>query len=192
MSKYFSLTDEQLVEQSHLGNIEATDCLMIRYKPMVISLCGSFFIKGGDRNDLIQEGMIGLFKAVRDYSLDKQTSFKSFATLCIKSQIKDALKFFNRKKHKNLNSSISLDLPAMADIACSDNPESAIIENEERETLKDDIINSLSKYEIEVLNLFLERKSYRDIAEITGKSSKSIDNAIQRIKNKIRNRINNS
>lgn len=187
------LSDEDLIKQSQSGDNIATDALLIRYKALVGQLTRSYYINGAEQGDLIQEGMIGLFKAIRDYTFDKSTAFKSFANLCIRRQIIDAMKSANRNKNIPLNSSLSLDLPVMADIVSSklyDNPENAMVQSEDHKNLTDNINNVLSKYEIKILNLFLLKKTYIEIAEIVGKDSKSIDNALQRIKSKIKVLIN--
>ena len=134
--------------------------------------------------------MIGLFKAIRDYQ-DNKASFKTFARLCIRSQIIDAIKSSRRNKHMPLNNSLSLDAPAMADNMPDNygNPEEAVMESEEHKALRDNINKALSSYEIKILNLFLLKKSYQEIADEIGKDAKSIDNALQRIKKKIKELI---
>ncbi|MGI6702005.1 MAG: sigma-70 family RNA polymerase sigma factor [Christensenellales bacterium] len=179
-------TDEELVGLSREGDTLSTERLMSRYKPLVLLIAKSYFLSGGDRSDLIQEGMIGLFKAVRDYSEDKNARFKSFATLCIKRQIIDAVRAGNRRKHNALNNFIPLDELVMA---TTEDPENAILIDEEQKVLTESINNVLSRYEIKILKLFLDRKSYKEIAEIAGKDIKSIDNALQRIKRKIKDII---
>jgi len=183
------MSDEELVRLSQGGNPDSTEFLMTKFKPLVLSVAKSYFIAGGEQNDLIQEGMIGLFKAVRDYSNEKNTLFKSFATVCIRRQIIDAIRSSNRLKHNALNSSLSLDDLNEGDVISSINLEAAVFESEEHKNLKENIKNVLSKYEIRILNLYLDNKSYQDIADTVGKDIKSIDNALQRIKKKIRDLI---
>lgn len=190
MVNYDNLSDEELVILSNNGDSQSTEMLLIRYKPLVRQIARSYYIAGAEHGDIIQEGMIGLFKAIRDYVLDRNTLFKSFANLCVKRQIIDALKSATRNKHMPLNNSLSLDTPAMAEVITSyDNPETTLLENEEHKELRHNINSVLSKYEIKILNLYLLKRSYQEIAVEVGKDSKSIDNAMQRIKKKIRELI---
>lgn len=187
MDECSKLSDEELLLQKD-NNDKVIDILMMRYKPLVLSISKSYFLKGAEQGDIIQEGMIGLFQAIRDYSSHKNTLFKSFATLCIKRKIIDAVKGASRNKHIPLNESLSLDTPTMAEVLGNsyDNPENVLLHNEEKQELRNNIYNSLSCYEIQILNLYLNSNSYSEIADKIGKDYKSIDNAIQRIKRKIR------
>jgi RNA polymerase sporulation-specific sigma factor len=178
-------SDEELIFNANSGDQSAADTLMMRYKPLVMEVAGAYFIYGGDRSDLIQEGMIGLFNAVRDYREGRDASFKTFASLCIRRRLIDAVKAANRGKHKALNNSLSLDLPVMADMAAPDNPATRYEELEDSEALQLNLKKALSRYELTVLDLFLKGKNYSEIAVITGREQKSVDNALQRIRKKI-------
>ena len=180
-----NLSDEELILQANSGDQTATDTLMMRYKPLVMEIQGAYFIYGGDKSDLIQEGMIGPFNAVPDIPEGRDASLRTFASLCIRRRMIDAVKAANRGKHKALNNSLSLDLPVMADMAGSDNPETRYEELEESEALQINLKKALSIYELTVLDLFLKGKNYSEIAALTGREPKSVDNALQRIKKKI-------
>lgn len=195
--KYVHMADEKLIEQYRAGNDEIIDYLMEKYKNLVKKKARAMFLIGGDTDDLIQEGMIGLYKAIRDYNGDKDTSFYSFASICISRQIYSAINASQRKKHYPLNSYISFyDNDTMdgkeysiLDGIITDsksNPEDIFIDKENVYRIEERIEKSLSKYEKEVLRLYIEGNNYIEISEIMDKSSKSIDNAIQRIKNKVR------
>lgn len=184
-----TLSDEELVRLSKGGDAESTDLLMIRFKPLVRYIAGAYFIADGEESDLVQEGMIGLFKAVRDYSEERDALFRTFATLCIRRQIIDAVRSAERKKHGTLNSSLPLEALTSADMLDYSTPEETLAEKEAHKELKENISNILSDYEIRILNLYLERKSYKEISDLTGKDLKSVDNALQRIRKKIRNLI---
>lgn len=195
--KYKNMSDEEIIELIHNNNdLEAQDYLINKYKPLVIAKARSYFILGADKEDIIQEGMIGLYKAIRDYKSTKQTGFFSFAELCILRQIITAIKMANRQKHLPLNSYLSLnrsvydenDDCTYIELLCYDinsNPESLVISNENKKTIEKHIALSMSKLEQTVLNLYLKGKSYVEIAAIIGRDEKSIDNALQRIKKKV-------
>lgn len=154
-----------------------------------------YFILGADKEDVIQEGMVGLYKAIRDFNEEREASFVSFAELCINRQIISAIKAANRHKHSPLNSSVSIDRPISPDdedctyldfISRTDvNPEELVIGKESRKTMERAILEALSKMEKRVLALYLKGKSYTEIAAIMDKEEKSIDNALQRIKKKV-------
>lgn len=191
------LTDEQLIEVYRNNNPQAIELLVQRYKPFVRTKIKSNFFIGADKEDLIQEGMIGLFKAICDYNPSKDASFKSFATICITRQISTAFKTATRQKHIPLNTSISLNSPIGSDgeenMTLMDtlkenenkNPEMMMIDREEVEMLRKRMKQSLSHLEWKVLSLYSQGKSYHEIAKEMNKSSKSIDNALQRIKKKL-------
>lgn len=195
-SDYNTLEDITLVEKAQNGDRRAADTLIDRYKSFVRIKTRAYFLVGADRDDIVQEGMIGLFKAIRDYSSDKQASFKYFADICITRQIITAVKTATRQKHSPLNSYISLSKPAYEDesertliemlsLRTSLNPEEIMIDKENLKSTEQKIRKILSKFELEVMELYINGKSYLEIAEILNKEPKSIDNAIQRVKKKI-------
>lgn len=190
-----TMTDEEIVLSAQNGSIEATDYILRKYKPFISMKSTSYFIAGGDRDDLIQEGLIGLLKAIRVYNPEKDASFKSFADLCITRQIISAVKASLRLKHSPLNTYVSLDKPynkenydtSLLDIIASDgtsNPEAIVIGKENLELVEVKMEELLSAFECRVLSLYLTGKSYSAIASILDKDPKSIDNALQRIKKK--------
>ncbi len=191
-----NLSDNDLLDKIKSGDMLAQECLIERYKKLVRIKARGYYIMGGDTEDIIQEGMFGLFKAIRDYNSDKQVNFYSFALLCITRQIHTAIKSANRQKHIPLNSSLSLDRAVYEEnedftyletLANSDisNPENLVIGKENKTDLEQKINRSLSRFERHVLFLYLRGKSYTEIAAILEKDEKSIDNALQRIKKKI-------
>lgn len=195
-NEYNLLDDVVLVEKAQSGDRHAADTLIDRYKTFVRVKTRAYFLVGADRDDIVQEGMIGLFKAIRDYSPDKQASFKYFADICITRQIITAVKTATRLKHSPLNSYISLSKPAYEDesertliemlsLRTSSNPEEIMIDRENLKSTEQKIRKSLSKFELEVMELYINGKSYIEIAEQLEKEPKSIDNAIQRVKKKI-------
>lgn len=187
-------TDEQLVRMIRQGREELTDFILEKYKPLVRKKTNAMYLIGGEQEDLIQEGMIGLFKAIRDYRDDKASGFYHFAELCISRQLYSVLEASNRKKHIPLNSYISLsareneDNVALEDVllAATISPEQQLIERELWEDFQKRLTGNLSKMENQVLILYLEGHNYIQIAELMEKSPKSIDNALQRIRQKIR------
>ncbi len=191
---YNNFTDEELIEKFRAGDAEIADFIMEKYKPLVRKKTNAMYLIGGEPEDLIQEGMIGLFKAVRDFDLQKEVSFFSFAELCINRQLYSTLEASNRKKHIPLNTYISfsaqgdgegVDLEeVIADQALS--PEQMLIEQEGREEFHRRLEEKLSPMEKKVLYLYLEGSSYTQIAELMGKTPKSIDNTLQRIRGKIK------
>ena len=190
------LSDEELVEQVHLGNTNALDFLITKYRLFVKVKARSYFLIGADKEDIIQEGMIGLYKAIRDFKGDKLASFRAFAELCITRQIITAIKTATRQKHIPLNSYVSLDKPiydeeserTLMDVITSplsDNPEHLMINREEYSRLEGQMSEVLSELEQQVLVLYLEGRSYNEISSLLNRSTKSIDNALQRIKRKL-------
>ena len=190
------LSDEELVEQVHLGNTNALDYLITKYRLFVKVKARSYFLIGADKEDIIQEGMIGLYKAIRDFKGDKLASFRAFAELCITRQIITAIKTATRQKHIPLNSYVSLDKPiydedserTLMDVITSpltDNPEHLMINREEYSRLEGQMSEVLSELEQQVLVLYLEGRSYNEISGLLKRSTKSIDNALQRIKRKL-------
>ena len=184
------------MELCHGGNRMAEEFLLIKYKNFVRSKARSYFLIGADHEDIVQEGMIGLYKAIRDYRADKLSSFRAFAELCITRQIITAIKTATRQKHIPLNSYVSLNKPiyddesdrTLLDVimeARATNPEDLIIGQENITSINARINEVLSPLEQDVLQLYLDGKSYQEIAEIIGRHVKSIDNALQRVKRKL-------
>lgn len=188
-------TDEELIEMLRKGQSEIMDFLLEKYKNLVRKKANAMFLLGGDTDDLIQEGMIGLFKAIRDYDTQKGGNFFGFASLCVNRQIYSAVEAASRKKHGPLNSYISLsgEEGEDADAVLLDsgllnqnkNPENLLISQEDLDTFLENLDEKLSNMERSVLEAYLSGMNYRQIAEKYGKTEKSIDNALQRIKNKI-------
>lgn len=191
-----TLQDEHLIELVHSGNSDALDYLIHKYKNFVRAKARSYFLIGADREDIVQEGMIGLYKAIRDYREDKLTTFKAFAELCITRQIITAIKTATRQKHIPLNSYISLDKPiydeesdrTLMDVITGAkimNPEELIINREQFSSIEDKMNELLSDLERKVLALYLDGQSYQEISEELNRHVKSIDNALQRVKRKL-------
>lgn len=198
LDKYDDYSDEELIRRIRSGTCdetgEMTDHLMQKYKPLVLKKSNQLFLIGGESEDLIQEGMIGLFKAVCDYREDRDASFFRFAQICINRQIYSALAASNRKKHSPLNTYVSLsekkqeedmDLEEKLVDHCTENPEKMFLEREFWEEFQKKLLDSLSSMERQVLSLYVDGNSYTRIAELMGKSPKSIDNALSRIRQKI-------
>lgn len=191
---YTTYTDEELIRMLRGGQTDIADYIMEKYKPLVRKKTNAMFLIGGETDDLIQEGMIGLFKAVRDYREEKETSFFSFADLCISRQLYSALEASNRKKHMPLNTYVSFSNQENSDGMNLEemvtnhaiSPEQMMIEQEGREEFFQRLKESLSAMERTVLYLYLEGNSYTQIAEIMSKTPKSIDNTLQRIRAKIK------
>ena len=194
MTDYSALSEDRLIELVQQGDNEAGSELSLRYRPLIKKCTRPFFLIGGDEEDLIQEGMMGLVTSMQTYSPDRQCSFKSYAELCIKRRILSAIKAANRQKHMPLNNRLSLDeiysddedtIAIIADDRYSLSPEQQIIREEEIQRLRALAQSLLSSYEKKVLDLYLEGLSYDEIAERTGKRAKSVDSALQRIKKKL-------
>jgi RNA polymerase sporulation-specific sigma factor len=184
MSDFINFSDEELICRLRAGESEIQEYLLEKYKPFVKSRSRALFLVGGDREDLIQEGMIGLFKAIRDFDLEKGVPFAGFAKLCVERQIYTAIESAGRLKNSPLNAYISLS--EEQDHLMDEGIEDAVIEKESFQERYRELEKVLSPLEKEVLELFLEGKDYTEIAEVLGKTDKSIDNALQRIKGKIR------
>ncbi len=196
IQQFEELSDEELVEQVRLGNTDALDFLITKYRLFVKAKARSYFLVGADKEDIIQEGMIGLYKAIRDFKGDKLASFRAFAELCVTRQIITAIKTATRQKHIPLNSYVSLDKPiydeeserTLMDIITSpqsDDPMHAMINQEEFSYLEEKMSEVLSELEQQVLALYLEGRSYYEISELLNRHVKSIDNALQRVKRKL-------
>ena len=198
--KYSGTTDEELISMSRDGDQEAMEKLLEKYKGMVLGKARSMYILGGDSEDLIQEGMLGLFKAVRDYDSGRDASFRTFAQLCVTRQLYTAVKASARKKHLPLNSAVSLSSPRreengdeseeeLLDLLAADpssNPEEYLIGQEESWRLEEMIEKELSPLEKQVLELHLTGMGYVEIAHVLNRDEKSTDNALQRIRAKTR------
>jgi RNA polymerase sporulation-specific sigma factor len=195
-SVFDGMQDEEVVEVARTGSVEAQEYLINKYKGFVKAKARSYFLIGADREDIIQEGMIGLYKAIRDFRSDKLTSFKAFAELCITRQIITAIKTATRQKHIPLNSYVSLNRPiydedsdrTLLDIMPSDqvlDPEEVVISAEEIGRMEEQITEILSDLEWQVLNCYLDGKSYVEIADELQRHVKSVDNALQRVKRKL-------
>jgi len=193
---YIDMCDEEIVGLAQDGDQYAIEFLVDKYKNFVRAKARSYFLIGADKEDIIQEGMIGLFKAIRDYKLDKLTSFRAFAELCITRQIITAIKTATRQKHIPLNSYVSLNRPVydeesdrtLLDILATakiTNPEEIVISREEFIFIEKKMSEILSSLEWKVLMAYLEGKSYQEISLELKRHVKSIDNALQRVKRKV-------
>lgn len=192
MCQYDKVSDEELIARLREGENSISDYLMEKYKGMVRKKARAMFLIGGDTDDLIQEGMIGLFKAVQDFKPQREASFQTFARLCVDRQIYNAIQSSRRQKHQPLNSYVSLSTEEAREHEeelLTENPESIVIDKENTRVLKERIRRQLSDMENQVLDYYLEGEGYVKIAEILGKSPKAIDNALQRIRTKIRTEI---
>lgn len=194
--QYRKMTDEEIVKNARKGNDKALEYIINKYKNFVRAKARTYFLIGADREDIVQEGMIGLYKAIRDFREDRLSSFRAFAELCITRQIITAIKTATRQKHIPLNSYISLNRPifdedsdrTLLDIICEDkvyDPEEMIINREEFNVIEAKMEEILSELEWEVLSSYLEGKSYQEIAVDLDRHVKSIDNALQRVKRKL-------
>ena len=190
-------TDEGLVARARLGDELAIEVLLSRYRHYARAKARSYFLAGGDKEDIVQEGMIGLYKAIRDFEAHHETAFRAFAELCITRQIITAIKTATRQKHTPLNSYVSFNRPVVSDedgdrvlgdviptVAITD-PADLVISSERIRALQRHFDEVLSDLEAEVLRLYVEGKSYQEIAESLNRHVKSIDNALQRIKRKL-------
>jgi RNA polymerase sporulation-specific sigma factor len=194
--EYDNLSDEELVSLSSSKDELATECLLSRYKNLVRSRARMYFLAGADKEDIIQEGMIGLFKAIRDYNQEKPASFHGFAELCVKRQIITAVKTSTRQKHIPLNSYVSINHPlyeadsesSLEEVLLGSNetdPEHLFISKENTSLINERMNEVLSDLEKVVLSFYLEGKSYQETANALGKPVKAIDNALQRVKKKM-------
>ena len=200
---YTQMTDEKLIENIKNEDPIALNCLMKRYNEVVYMKANKFFMVGAEKEDIIQEGLIGLYKAVKSFDTEKQNSFKTFANMCIERQLITAVKNSNRQKHIPLNSSISLNSAAyddnedmdkieILDVKELNDPSDIIADREYFKSMEKSIKDNLSKFELSVLYEYEKGKTYAAIAEKLGTKVKSLDTAIQRIRkkaNKIKNNI---
>ena len=195
-SDYLQMTDEEIISLAQNGDALAQEYLLSKYKNFLRSKARSYFLIGADHEDIVQEGMIGLYKAIRDYRADKLSSFRAFAELCITRQIITAIKTATRQKHIPLNSYVSLNKPIYEDESDrtlmdvitegrSTDPEELIIGQESYVSIESRIDEALSPLERKVLAAYLDGKSYQEIAKNLDRHVKSIDNALQRVKHKL-------
>lgn len=189
---FYMLSDEECVEVARSGNEEALNHIIARYRNYVYSKANTYFLVGADKDDVVQEGLIGLYKAAREYDPSMDCSFKHFAGICISRQIITAIKAATRKKHVPLNSYISLDKPeeyeneeTFGGVMEAENPEDIVISQENLENIECKITNALSKMEMQVFMYYTQGMSYDEIASLIQKPVKSVDNALCRIKKKL-------
>ena len=205
--KYSTLQDEQIIEQIKNNDTDALEFIINKYKDLVNSKVNKYFIIGAEKDDIVQEGLIGLYKAIKNYKFDKKNSFKSFANLCIERQLITAIKSSNRQKHIPLNSYLSLNLSAynnseenngnseiidILDNNVIEDPLDTITKKEYFTDVENVINDSLSSYEKQVLARYIQGDSYVKIAEKLDSPVKSVDNAIQRIRKKTIKNLNNN
>ncbi len=198
--KFKQASDEELILMYRDGEEDAASFIMNKYKNLVRKKASSMYILGADRDDLIQEGMIGLFKAVRDYDMGRDVNFYTFADLCVSRQMYTAVQASNRQKHLPLNTYISIYSQSMNSEEGTDeyalmntltarkeaNPEEMVIEQENMEQMENAILKELSEFEKQVFELHLTGMTYTEIAKVLGRDDKSTDNALQRMKAKIK------
>ena len=202
---YNNMSDEELINSIRADDKKALEFLICKYKDLVNSKVNKYFIIGAEKEDIIQEGLIGLYKAIKDYKEDKQNSFKSFANLCIERQLITAIKSSNRQKHMPLNSYLSLNMPAyedsdgnadtevmeILDANIIEDPLDTITKKEYMSNVESVIDTSLSDFEKKVLNRYIQGESYVKIAQKLDAPVKSVDNAIQRIRKKTGKNLTN-
>ena len=194
--KYANLTDEQIISQIKEGDEQALSFLLDKYKDLVNSKVGKYFIIGAEKEDIIQEGLIGLYKAIKNFNSERENSFKSFANLCIERQLITAIKSSNRQKHMPLNSYLSLNTSAYDndedgtelietfEVDTIEDPLETIMKKESFDEIQKTMHKSLSKFEEQVLDRYIQGDSYEIIAKRLDTPVKSVDNAIQRIRRK--------
>ena len=187
------LPDGELCRLAAAGDRDAEELLVTRYNRLVRTCARPFFLAGGDSEDLTQEGMVGLIKAVREYDASKEASFRTFAEICIRNRLYSVLRAAARDKHKALNQSVSLDTPEFDSNSYTSgtsnlaqrNPEENLIDREHTAALLSGVRKQLSEFETKILGYYLDGLSCREIAEAVGKPPKSVDNAVQRIRRKV-------
>lgn len=191
MEKYSTLEDDELIRRLHQGENEIVEFLLEKYKPLVKKRARTLFLAGGDQEDLLQEGMMGLFKAIREYDPDREASLATFASICITRYMLSAIESSQRRKHQPLNSSISFgELENTGEesvLSTEGDPESIMLDQERTSALLESIHGVLSSYENRVLDAYLEGMDYLQIADNLKKTPKSVDNALQRIRAKVQN-----
>ncbi|NCC78546.1 MAG: RNA polymerase sporulation sigma factor SigH [Clostridia bacterium] len=194
--KYRALSDEEIVRLAQNGDKSASEFITAKYLPYVRNKSRAYFLVGGEVEDIMQEGLIGLYEAIKDFSDGRQASFRTFMDICVTRQIMTALKAASRQKHIPLNTYVSLNKPVYVEdtnksyqdmlvTSKTDDPESLYIDGEKTEEISKEIRNSLSDFEYRVLRLYLQGVSYLKIANVLNKEEKAIDNAIQRIRKKL-------
>lgn len=198
---YREYSDERLVLMAREGDDKAEEFLLTKYKNFVRSKARTYFLVGGDSDDLIQEGMIGLYNAIGRYDETKDSSFMTFAAICINNKMLSAVSADNRLKNAPLNGYVSIystvtdeegEEAALSEVLSarqSGNPEDIFLDKEQKELMKDRMLDRLSRLEKEILSYYMEGLSYARIAKLVGKPEKSVDNAIQRIRSKLKNTI---
>ncbi len=195
MKKYNGYSDEELIRMLRKGEKEVEDYLLEKYKSLVRRKARALYLAGGDQEDLLQEGMLGLFKAVQEYQPDKEASFQTFAGLCVSRQMYSAVLQASRKKHIPLNSSISFseleENQGEYNLRTVDSPETILLDQEAAKILQEKIQNSLSPFEKRVMDLYLQGMDYLQIAENLGRPPKSVDNALQRMRAKVNRFLKN-
>ncbi|MDO4568016.1 MAG: RNA polymerase sporulation sigma factor SigH [Clostridia bacterium] len=195
-NQYLDASDAELVRLARGDDSQALELLYERYKSLVRIKARPYYILGADRDDIVQEGMIGLFKAIRDYNPEKHAAFRTFADLCIQRQILTAIQNASRQKHSPLNTYVSLSTPLAGDdpdrtlidvmpLREHTNPEDIVISNESLERLHVGLVQNLTRLELQVLTLYVRGLSYQEIAKRLGKGVKTVDNALQRVKRKV-------
>ena len=195
---YIGRTDEELIERYKAGDTQAIDALIVRYKKLVKKNARALYLIGGEHDDLIQEVMIGLYKAVRNYDSQKNASFQPFANLCISRQIYTAIQSSRTRKNQPLNDYVSFDAADNEDgdlpgvflygehiFESGRNPEELMISQENDKQMEEFLSKKLSRFEMEVLHVYLEEENYAKVAKQLGKSPKTVDNALQRIRKKL-------
>ena len=190
-------TDEVLAALAAAGDRNAEELIVSRYRRLVRTCARPYFLAGGDSEDLTQEGMVGLIKAVREYDAEKDASFRTFAEVCIRNRLYSVLRAAARDKHKALNQSVSLDTPDFDSNSYTSgpsnlaqrNPEDDMIDREHTAALLSGVRKQLSEFEAKILGYYLDGLSCREIAETVGKPPKSVDNAVQRIRRKVAQQI---
>ncbi|WP_238884299.1 RNA polymerase sporulation sigma factor SigH [Clostridium sp. YIM B02551] len=201
--EFIDLADEEIVSKAKSGNTRAQEYIISKFQSFVKTKAKSYFLIGADKEDIYQEGMIGLYKAIRDFNPDKLSSFRAFAELCVTRQIITAIKTATRQKHIPLNTYVSLNKPVyeeesertLLDILSGlkiTDPEELVISKEEMERMEKEISKTLTELEMEVLTSYLDGKSYQEIACDLDRHAKSIDNALQRVKRKLEKCLNYS
>ncbi len=196
MEKYVELSDEALVAAAQGGDSDAMDAMLIRYKNFVRAKARSYFLVGADHEDIVQEGMIGMYKAIRDFRPERNACFRAFADLCITRQIITAIKTATRQKHIPLNTYVSLNRQltdgegerTLMEVLGKDegaNPESMMISQEDFASIRERLSSVLSDLEMAALSGYISGKSYQEISEQSGYHLKAIDNALQRVKKKL-------
>lgn len=186
---YDEYTDEELIAIMRNGNSDIMEYLIDKYKALVRKKARVLYLAGGDQDDLIQEGMIGLFKAVRDYRADRSAQFSTFANLCVDRQLYHAVQSYNRQKHQLLNNSISLNSEegeSELRFLSQESPETIVVEQEYAAQLEEKIKSQLSSLEKQVMELYIGGHDYMEIASLLKRDAKSIDNALQRIRKKVK------